>query len=1112
MAPTTLSTVPTFTLSTTHSSLEEEFINSKTPSLPVTLVFMLESQRSQWLELNVHSDPTNLVGTHFLSADSSTVLLPFYLSVSSFHLCQQVGLLVLTLNNLLCSVGGWLPSSLIVNQLFLPFPLPLGISISIRSGSSAYQASFTLASLVLDWSSSSLGHSNDLCASLPQTSVMAIAMAPATLQIHFSEQNHPNHTRKFRNQNQNTKDILINTTTKSIQRQKGELKDIGSTMNVIDQHSNCVDSNTDVSLLQAFANIKALPEGKKVHAQLIITSGIEQNVLLGTKLVTMYARCGSIEDARLVFDEMPERNLFSWTAMIGGYVKHGHFDKALALYYQMKHVGSKPDTFIFTSILKACANLTDFRQGREIHSDIVRIGYESDVFVGNALVDMYAKCGKIENARQVFDKMYQRDVVTWNVMIAGYGQNGYGEEALKLFSQMQLDGVKPNVVSWNTVIGACTQSENAEEALNYFRQMVLEAAKPSSVTIASVLKACAGLTALREGKEIHSFTIKSSLQENVFVESTLIDMYSKCGRIKDAHHIFDKMSNRNVISWNAMIGGLAQNGHGEDALKLFHQMQLAGLEPDMISWNAIIAGYAQNGHGENAIKLCSQMRLSGWQPDMVTTTSILKASAGLSALRQGKEIHGYIIRKGFESNIFVESALVGMYAKCRSIKDAQQVFERMSTRDAASWTAMIAGYAQNGHIDEAQNLFCQMQLVGLKPGLITWNAMITGYARNGHRDQAWKLFCQMQLAGVKPDLITWNVMIGAYAQTGNGQEALNLFHEMKLAGMKPNVISWTAIIAGYTQNGHGNEAMKLFRQMQMAGIKPDSVTITSILKACAGLAALERGKEIHGYIMRSGSDLGSVFIGSALVDMYAKCGSVEDASQVFHKMSQKNVVSWNAMIAGYAMHGYGKDALTLFDQMQLEGMKPNHITFTGVLSACSYAGLADEGWQCFNCLTRDYQLTPRMGHYACMVDLLGRAGRLDEAQEFIDQMPIEPDACVWGALLGACRILCNIELGVHVAEKLFELEPEDAGNYVLLSNIYAAAGRWDDVAKTRLMMKNRGIQKIPGCSWIEVKNKVHIFHAGDRSHPQTGEIYAMLEKLLGKMRDAGFVPNTNLVL
>eukprot|EP01018_Ginkgo_biloba_P008638 Gb_28775 [translate_table: standard] len=549
----------------------------------------------------------------------------------------------------------------------------------------------------------------------------------------------------------------------------------------------------------------------------------------------------------------------------------------------------------------------------------------------------------------------------------------------------------------------------------------------------SLLQCCVHKKALPEGKLVHAHTILTGFNPDISSENKLLTMYAKCGSLVDARLVLDHMPERNVVSCTAMIAAYSKHGYDEDALGLFYQMQRNGIQPDQFTFSAI-----------------------------------LSSCASLGAMQQGKEIHEKIVRSGVYSDLFVGSALVDMYIKCGSLEQARHVFDKMPERNVVSWTAMVSGYAQKGHFDEALVLFQKMP----DRNMASWNAMITGYAQNGYVDKALKFFQKMP---------------------------------------QKNVVSWNAMIAAYTQNGNFDEAMKLYREMQLKGVKPNEVTFPTILPACANLAALEHGKEIHEDIIKSGLD-SDIFVGNALVDMYAKCGSIEEARNVFDKMPRQNVVSWTTMITGYAMHGCGKEALHLFEQMQHSGTKPNYVTFIGVLSACCHAGLMDDGWHYFGCMSRDYHIIPSVEHYSCMVDLLGRAGRLDEAQDFINKMPMKPDATLWGSLLAACRIHNYIAVGERVAKRLLDLDPQNAAHYVLLSNIYAAAGRWDEIEKVRKIMKDRKVKKMPGCSWIEVNNKMYTFFLGDRSHPQTPKIYAELERLLAQMKEAGYVPDTNFVL
>eukprot|EP01018_Ginkgo_biloba_P005621 Gb_23018 [translate_table: standard] len=543
----------------------------------------------------------------------------------------------------------------------------------------------------------------------------------------------------------------------------------------------------------------------------------------------------------------------------------------------------------------------------------------------------------------------------------------------------------------------------------------------------------------------------------------------------------------------------------------------------------------QINEGVYVLRVTSQQGICA---DSDTYARILEDCIRMKSLSEGKFVHAHIISSGFKPDVFLGNRFMDMYAKCESLADARQMFDKMPSRNLFSWNTMITGYVKCGSVEDARQLFDKMP----ERDGVSWNAMIAGYASRGISKEALRLFWESHLTNVKPTHFTFtsvlsacaslpdleqgkqvhvpiikgglelNVFVGCalldmYAKCGNIEDAHRLFVRMP----KGDVVSWTTIIGGYVQNGHGEEALKLFFQMRWEDVKPNQFTFASVLSACANIAALEHGKQVHVHVIQSGFE-SNIFVSSALVDMYAKCGSIEEAHQSFGKMHRRDLVSWTLMIAGYAQNGQGCEALQLFEQMLQAGMKPNHITFICVLSACSHSGLVDEGLRYFDSMSQDHGIAPTADHYACMIDLLGRAGHLVEAENIISNMPYEPDGSMWRALLGACRVHGNMELGKRAAERLFELEPQNAATYVQLSHIYAAAGRWDEVAKLRKLIKERGVKKDPGCSWIEVKNRVHAFVLEDRSHPQTEEIYTALEELAKQMKEAGYVPDTNFVL
>ncbi|XP_057847319.2 pentatricopeptide repeat-containing protein At2g13600 isoform X2 [Cryptomeria japonica] len=793
----------------------------------------------------------------------------------------------------------------------------------------------------------------------------------------------------------------------------------------MDKFETRLDRHAYVLLLKVCGNLRALAEGKIVHAHMIL-SGIEEESFGYNKLVIMYVKCWSLDFARQVFDKMPkrdvvsetaliagyaqsgrskdarqvfdqmlERNVISWNAMIAGYGRAGYGVEAIKLFNHMGVGGVKANHFTLSNVIGICGGLKALEHGLQVHGQIIKMGFESGVAVGNALIDMYAKCGNVDAACSVFGNMHDQDVVSWTAMIAGYAQNDRIDDARQLFDRM----FEKNVVSWNAMIAGYIQNGLDEEALSLFEEMQRNGKKPNQSTCVSILKACASLIDLRKGNQVHGYIIKMGYDSDVHVGSTLIDLYAKGRTLNDACKVFDTMPARNTVTWSVMVTGYLQHRNIDDAEQLFHKMP----ERNVVSWNAMIAGSAQNGLVDVTLKHFIQMQCEGIEPDESTFSSVISVCANSYALEQGKRVHALIINKKFDSYLSVGNSLITMYAKNGKIDDACKVFNRMSKQDVVSWTAMITGYAENGRTEEAQLLFDRMPI----RNVVTGNAMITAYLHNGRMGDAIQVFSNMP----NRNLITWNAMTAVYAC---------------------------------------EEALGIFFQMHQAAVTPDQSTFSGILGVCANLAALEKG---------------------------------------------------------YAQHGSGNKALRLFEHMQQLGVKPNDITFINVLTACSHAGLVIEGWHYFHCMSQDYQISPTAYHYACMIDLLGRAGHLDEAKNLICNMPCEADAVVWGALLGACKIHANMELGKFAAEHLFVLEPQNAAAYVALSNLCAMVNRWDEVAKVRILMRQRGIKKKPGCSWIEIKNRVHTFIVGDRSHSQTEKIYALLASLHRQMKAAGYVPD-----
>ena len=820
-----------------------------------------------------------------------------------------------------------------------------------------------------------------------------------------------------------------------------------------------VDSYTYVDVLKRCLKEKDLRVAREVH-YCIIKSRMEQDKYVAGSLLSVYIRCGSLQDARQVFDALAKKSVIDWNVMIGGYVQHNRGKDAMQLFHQMRQEHVQADKITYLNILKACASPLSLKWGREVHVLIRRDGLESDIRVGTALIQMYAKCGSIEEARQAFDNLTNRNVVSSTAMVGAYARSG------------RIGSTKVgDIVTWNVMIGAYAGSGRGVEAYDVYLKMKEEGFQPNAVTYVSLLNDCASTGALEWVKEVHSHILKAGYESDVRVGSALIHMYAKCGSIEDAAVVFDSMKERDIITWNVMIGA-----------------------------------YAGSGRGVEAYDLYLKMKEEGFQPNAVTYMNLLNDCASTGALEWVKDVHRHILEGGYESDVRVGNALVHMYAKSWSIEDAALVFDRMKERDLITWNVMIGAYAGSGRGVEAYDLYLKMKEEGFQPNALTYMSLLNDCASTGALERVKDVHRHILEEGHESDVRLGSALIHMYGKCGSIEDAAVVFDSIK----ERDIITWNVMIGAYAGSGRGVEAYDLYLKMKEEGFQPNVVTYMSLLNDCASTGALEWVKDIHKIILEEGHE-SDVCLGNALVHMYAKSGSIKDAELVFERMEECNVMTWNIMIGGLGQHGRGQDALKLFRKMKADGLLPDAYSFMALLSACSHAGLVDEGRQIF-CAMKDYGVEPTVVHYSCMVDLLGRAGLMEETKRFISSMPVEADAGTWGALLGACRTYGNVELGELAAKEVLKLEPGGASPYVLLSNIYAAAGLWDQVSFIRYMMQERGIRKEPGVSWIEISNKVHRFVVGDRSHPEAQKIYDVLNNLSKELKAEGYIPDTRLVL
>lgn len=650
--------------------------------------------------------------------------------------------------------------------------------------------------------------------------------------------------------------------------------------------------------------------------------------------------------------------------------------------------------------------------------------YPVNVLEVNRKLKELVKTGHLKDARQMFDGLSQRNVVSWTTMISGYVNASDSSEALKLFYKVW---VEPDL------------------AMDDF-------------ALSIALKACGLHLNEKHGEILHGYSVKTGFVNSVFVGSALLDMYMKTCRVWEGCRVFEEMPLRNVVSWTAIITGLVHAGCNAEALRYF-----------------------------------SEMLRSGEEYDSYTFAIALKACANTGALNYGREIHTQATKRDLDACSFVANTLVTMYNKCGKVLYGLRLFERMMTRDVVSWTTVITTYVQMGQENHAFQLFLQMRESEVCPNEYTLAAIISACANTARMEWGEQLHAHVLIVGLLDTLSVANSIMTFYSRCGQFNSASTVFHGMS----RRDIVSWSTIIAGYSQGGHGEEAFKYLSWMRKDGPKPTEFALASVLSVCGNMAILEQGKQLHAHVLSVGLEHRAM-VRSSLINMYAKCGSIQEASRIFNWTENDDIVSWTAMVNGYAEHGHSKEAIDLFEKIPMVGLRPDSVTFIGVLTACSHAGLVDHGYHYFNSMSEEYGINPSKEHYGCIIDLLCRAGQLSDAEHMITSMPFTRDDVVWSTLLRACRLHGDVDRARRAAEQILLLDPNCAGTLITIANIYSAKGRWKEAADVRRLMRSKGVIKEPGWSWIKIKDQVSAFVAGDRLHPEWEDIYAILHLLASR--------------
>ncbi|KAH7315728.1 hypothetical protein KP509_21G062800 [Ceratopteris richardii] len=798
---------------------------------------------------------------------------------------------------------------------------------------------------------------------------------------------------------------------------------------------------TFVCALKACGNVGVYKKGEEIHDKVTKLGLLRNNIKLGTAIIGMYAKCGFLAEARTTLGQLPVRDSMSWNTMIVGYLERMMYEKAFDCFEAMQHEGRSPDAVTFACALKACSGLGALEKGEKLHNVICLEGHlERDIVLGNALVDMYAKCGALVKARQVLKELPVRNTVSWNALITGYVEHGQDEQALICFLQMRHEGASPDAVSF-----LCA------------------------------LQACASIGAAEKGEELHKEIAQLGLmKEHIKLGTALVDMYAKLGNLVKAREVFEELPVQNVVSFNVLITGYTQHDEGEEAIKCFHWMRDNNLSPDVgtyfsilkacgdvgaiiigeqihkditeqglldayvilgdaliymyakcgtfskaqkildelpvrnaRSWYALIAGYANHERWDEALDSYELMQYEGLSVDGITYLCTLKACNMLGASDKGQRVHKQILRQGLlGSDILISNALLSMYAKCGAYAKAEQVQEQLPSPYVASWNALIAGYSEQGEFDLALSSFEKMESKGISPDAVTFACILKVYGNTRNLHQGIKIHHRISQMGLlEGNIKLGNCLIGMYAKCGDLFKAQQVLQGLPIH----DVISWNALIAGCVKYGEGVQALTSFERMQNESISSDAVTYACLLKACGIIGAVAMGEGIHDELVRQGLLDNNVVLATALLDMYVKCGQTVNFQKGLVDLSVMDTVSWNALMAESIQQGIDSHALSCFEQMQHEGFCPNFSTFLSAINACSRLGLLDKALMIFSTMHSSYSVKPAFEHYACLVDVFGRAGQLEKALAVVEEVQ-HVHKGVWFALLGSCWKCADVNL------------------------------------------------------------------------------------------------------
>lgn len=851
-------------------------------------------------------------------------------------------------------------------------------------------------------------------------------------------------------------------------------------MELLDQQGFPLPQGIYWSLLKLCNQRKSLHYAKHVHAHMHNHLALHSMPpTIYEYLILTFVKCGDLESALQVFCTLPHRTVFAWTAVISGYTESGEGEIALRVYARMLEECVHPNEYTYVSLLKACGNIPNLQMGKTLHAHAWSDGLHSHVIITSSLVSMYGKGGAVADAEKTFFASPQHDVVSWTSMLSVFVEQGLIKEAISLYKQMQKQDVTPN--EWT--VSACLQgcsilTENKETS-------VLEG-KPGN------------MMPLEIGWMLHTDACYRGFDRQFFVGNSLIRMYGKCGCTSEAEIMFGSLSDRNVVSWTSLLSLYVEQGEAEKALKVYRQMQESDINPDKLAFVIILQA------------CCIYAALEGNNLYHAQSLSVL-------LLEIGQALHADARRKCLDSDAFVGNTLVHLFVRCGKYIEAEAVFAELCQRDVVSWTVMLRAYIEQGQARKALQLYQQMQKEGVSPDERTFVNVLQACCKfSNEESEVEESVIQVALEmgkalhsdalerGFDHSMYFGSILVNLYGQCGSISEAEYSFKRLS----QPDAIAHSAMLSAYVEENQGENALQLYKQMLTQGVNIDDATQGCMLRSCSTTGSLEDCRHLHHSILWTMDNLNPL-LATGLIHAYASCASSSDAEAMLNSLLASDVVSWNALMAGFVQAGDYDVAFQKFEDMLAAGVNPNEVTFLPLLSACCQIGLTQKGVKYFESMSEVYHVTPKIHHYGSIIDLLGRAGDFNRIEELLSTMQMQPDLAMWLGLLGACRVHGNVDLGKLSYDHAVRIQPKQAAAYVLMSNMYVDAGMQDQASEVDLFRQKACAWKKPGKSWILVNERIHTFVVKESLTLREECFFHVLQKKHTMLRLNGHIPQTD---